>query len=48
MTKFIGTLMKFNDDLPLKLEFKKMIEEYFDHRWRNDLNQTVRMGDNWT
>lgn len=39
--------MKFNEDHPLNLDFKKKVEDYFEYRWRNDLNQVVRDGDNW-
>ena len=38
LTKFFGTLQKFNHNEPIAKEFIHNIERYFDYRWKNYKN----------
>ena len=44
-TKFFGTLVKFNGQKKLDLNFQRQLEEYFNYRWSNDLNAAFREAD---
>mmetsp|Transcript_10851 Transcript_10851/g.18162 ORF Transcript_10851/g.18162 Transcript_10851/m.18162 type:complete len:747 (+) Transcript_10851:337-2577(+) len=41
LSKFFGLQRNFNDKMPLKLEFKERIEQFFDYKWKNDKNQAL-------
>jgi hypothetical protein len=41
LSLFLGTLNRFNQDQPLDKDYKKMIEEYFEYRWRMVRNTAV-------
>jgi hypothetical protein len=41
LSKFFGLLKKFNKGQSIQLEMKNNMEEFFDHRWRNDKNQSI-------
>jgi hypothetical protein len=36
LAKFMGTLKRFNEDIPVMADFKSKIEEFFDYKWDND------------
>jgi hypothetical protein len=42
LTKFFGTLVKFNGYKKLDLNFQRQMEQYFNYRWSNDLNAAFR------
>jgi hypothetical protein len=41
LSRFFGLLKKFNKGQSIQIEMKNRIEEFFDHRWRNDKNQSI-------
>lgn len=38
LCQFLGVLVKFNYDNPLKPAFKSQLESYFNYKWDNDRN----------
>ena len=41
LSKFFGTLRKFNNEEDIKLSLKKEIESFFDYKWQLDKNEIV-------
>lgn len=41
LSKFFGMIKRFNGDVPLRLDLKHEIEEYFTYRWEYDRNQAI-------
>lgn len=39
LSKFLGTIKKFNRNEPIDIELKRKIESHFDYKWQNDKNQ---------
>lgn len=39
LSKFFGTLSKFNDGNPIEQSLRLQIEAFFEYRWAHDLNQ---------
>lgn len=39
LSRFFGLLKNFNAGNDLDIKLRLQIEEYFAHRWNNDLNQ---------
>lgn len=39
LSKFIGTLNRFNFNEEIPLKTKKWLEDYFDYRWNNNKNK---------
>jgi hypothetical protein len=46
LTKFFGTLKKFNASKPIDHDLKYQIERYFEYRWNNNKNSVTRGSDN--
>mmetsp|Transcript_26418 Transcript_26418/g.40331 ORF Transcript_26418/g.40331 Transcript_26418/m.40331 type:complete len:286 (-) Transcript_26418:1043-1900(-) len=42
LTKFFGTLKKFNNSEHIRLDLKKKIENHFDYQWKMDKNMGFR------
>lgn len=42
LTKFFGTIQKFNNMESIDIYLKERIEEYFDYKWENDKNQAFK------
>jgi len=41
LEKFLGVLINFNKNVPLKPEFRERIVRFFDYKWRVDKNQAI-------
>lgn len=41
LSHFIGTLGKFNKDVPIEKESKEKIEKYFEYRWKHYKNVAI-------
>ena len=41
LSKFFGTVRKFNNEEDIKLSLKKEIESFFDYKWQLDKNEIV-------
>ena len=33
LSKFFGLIKRFNNDIPIKLDLKENIEQFFDYKW---------------
>jgi len=40
--KWFGLIKRFNNGRPVSIEMKERIEKYFDYRWLNDKNVSMR------
>lgn len=38
LSKFFGTIKKFNNNVQIDLELKQRIEAFFEYKWRMDKN----------
>jgi len=41
LNKFIFTLYKFNGDEPVSKNFESIIREFFEYRWKHDMNLSI-------
>lgn len=42
LTKFFGTIQKFNNMESIDIPLKERIEAFFDYKWENDKNQAFQ------
>ena len=42
LSKFFGTMKKFNNQIPFDLNLKREIESFFDYKWTNDKNMAFK------
>lgn len=41
LSKFFGLIQHYNEKAPLDLTLQTQIEDYFEYKWQNDLNQAI-------